>query len=409
MSPTRRSIKKEKQVKRAAKEYGGALVRGQNEPEVNASAGENASGNAVPVANVPTGNTVESNVKFEAKAIAVGTQQKIAQEKITDVEDAVEDAQKAEELESSLPDTAADASQHANDVAPDTTARIRKIVIEESAEHGCAVTDSTSDENTPNNGEANSNETLPKNNANQRKQVKNAAQQREDRKNKRKSVKAKAKKIVPKVIAGVIIAVVVLVIVFFVAAGVNRWMRYDDAASIQGKWQIYGSDSSIQINSTDIILADDVSYEYELDETAKTISYEFGSLSGGGHYRFSYDRDTLAIIEDGTHVWTYTAIDDLCWWFEHLPDLVQGNVVLPAEPGKTVTLLVRVQDGVTTDGASSDATDGATAEKGNESGSASGESADAGQNAKTDSGESNGAANSDMVDAAGSSASEQTQ
>ena len=348
MSPTRRSIKKEKQVKRAAKESGGALVRGQNVVEAKVSVDKNASANAASVLKAPVDDIDESNVEFEANVSVAEEQQEMAQEITSDAENAREN----EEIAPQAPDTA-DVNQHANDNKPDVTARIRKIVIEESAECDGSVTDATSDENAPNDSGASPNETSPKNKNKLGKQGKDANQQSKGSKAKRKSVKAKAKKIIPKVIAGIIIAVLVLVVAFFVAAGINRWMRYDDAASIQGKWQIYGSDSSIQINSTDIILADDVSYEYELDEMAKTISYEFGSLSGGGHYRFSYDRNTLAIIEDGTHVWTYTAIDDLCWWFEHLSDIVQGNEVLPAEPGKTVTLLVRVQDGGTGEGETS--------------------------------------------------------
>lgn len=77
----------------------------------------------------------------------------------------------------------------------------------------------------------------------------------------------------------------------------NQWFRYDDTADIQGTWVIDGSNQSITINETDIVMTSDVSYPYTLDTFQKTISFSFKQYSGSGSYAFSPERTTLVITE----------------------------------------------------------------------------------------------------------------
>ena len=75
-----------------------------------------------------------------------------------------------------------------------------------------------------------------------------------------------------------------VVAVLAIATGLlswNQWLRYDDAADIQGTWVIDG-----------------VSYSYSLDTFNKTISFSFGKYTGSGSYAFSPERDTLVITEE---------------------------------------------------------------------------------------------------------------
>ena len=85
-----------------------------------------------------------------------------------------------------------------------------------------------------------------------------------------------------------------------VAAGLfcwQKWMRFDDAADIQGVWKVQSTGDTIVFDGGKLKLTKGISYEYELDAGDKTIAYTFGDLSGGGHYYFSGDRKTLVIVE----------------------------------------------------------------------------------------------------------------
>lgn len=77
----------------------------------------------------------------------------------------------------------------------------------------------------------------------------------------------------------------------------NHWLRYDDAADIQGTWVIDGSQDVITITGTDMVMTAEVSYPYALDTFHKTISFSFEQYSGNGSYAFSPERDTLVITE----------------------------------------------------------------------------------------------------------------
>ncbi len=119
----------------------------------------------------------------------------------------------------------------------------------------------------------------------------------------------------------------------------HRWGLYDDALDFQGTWYIAGTDVPIEITADTIVLNDEVSYRYELDESAKTIVFTFSYLEGEGHYRFSLDRSQLAIM-DGVYGWWDTLGEDLAWMPGALVGAIEGQSVSPAGAGG-VTLLSR--------------------------------------------------------------------
>ncbi|MFR4804904.1 MAG: hypothetical protein ACLT98_17295 [Eggerthellaceae bacterium] len=92
----------------------------------------------------------------------------------------------------------------------------------------------------------------------------------------------------------------VFVVAVLVGSGVlfwNTYLRYDDAADIQGEWQVIDGSSTVVIDSDSIRMLELLDYEYTLDTWAKTIDFSFADLSGTGSYSFSDDRRVLIIKE----------------------------------------------------------------------------------------------------------------
>lgn len=139
---------------------------------------------------------------------------------------------------------------------------------------------------------------------------------------------------------GIVLALLIAGLAAFAA---YHWAWGDDARDIQGTWYVNGTSATISIGESDIVLTDEVSYVYEMDSFSKTLSLRFGSLSGGGCYRFSLDRGELAIV-DGEYTWVDSFASDLAWVFGALLDAVRGKEALPAEGGQ-VTLLTRALPG----------------------------------------------------------------
>lgn len=110
--------------------------------------------------------------------------------------------------------------------------------------------------------------------------------------------RAKKRRRWPFIGLGVLIAAVLAASGYFAW---NRWLRFDDAADIQGVWQARSEGVSLVIDAAEIHLTGDVAYAYELDTWEKTISFSFGDMSGSGAYRFSSDRQTLVIEEGAEH------------------------------------------------------------------------------------------------------------
>ena len=109
--------------------------------------------------------------------------------------------------------------------------------------------------------------------------------------------KKAGKRRVPRKAVAIVSAVLVVLAVATSLLAWNQWLRYDDAADIQGAWRVEGSTATFTITDSQIQLTDEVSYPYTLDTFAKTISFSFGNYEGGGSYVFSPERDVLTITE----------------------------------------------------------------------------------------------------------------
>ncbi len=125
------------------------------------------------------------------------------------------------------------------------------------------------------------------------------------------------RRIARRVILGVVLFLAAVFAALLVAFGIFRWQTYDDAADIQGTWVHEGTTMPITITEDEIVLTDEVSYKYVLDPEAKTILFRFGNMEGGGRYRFSLDRQELAITDGEFDQWA-SFFDDALWTAESL-------------------------------------------------------------------------------------------
>lgn len=145
----------------------------------------------------------------------------------------------------------------------------------------------------------------------------------------------------------VVSVVVVVVLLVGAAAGGFAWLHWfseDDAADFAGTWYLAGTATPITITEDRIQLTDDVSYRYALNDQDKTFELSFGNLKGGGRYRFSLDRNQLALV-DGDFSAADTLGDDIAWTLRALTESAQGRVLAPEEEAKGVTLLSRTPTG----------------------------------------------------------------
>ncbi len=141
-------------------------------------------------------------------------------------------------------------------------------------------------------------------------------------------------------VGGRIVRIVVIVVIVVVVACVGgfslyRWVYGDDAADVQGAWYVAGTDTPIIITDGDIELNSTVAYAYTLDSESKTIAFNLGSMQGEGHYRFSFNRSQLAIM-DGTYGWWSSFFSDFGWTARALAGAIGGDVVTPAPGGDDV-------------------------------------------------------------------------
>ena len=145
----------------------------------------------------------------------------------------------------------------------------------------------------------------------------------------------------------VVSVVIVVVLLVGAAAGGFAWLRWfseDDAADFAGTWYLAGTATPITITEDRIQLTDDVSYRYALNDQDKTFELSFGNLKGGGRYRFSLDRNQLALV-DGDFSGADTLGDDIVWTLRALAEGAQGRVLAPGEAARGVTLLSRTPTG----------------------------------------------------------------
>ncbi|MFR5091208.1 MAG: hypothetical protein ACLTDR_03535 [Adlercreutzia equolifaciens] len=136
-------------------------------------------------------------------------------------------------------------------------------------------------------------------------------------------------------VAVVSVAIVVVLLVGAAAGGFAwlHWFSEDDAADFAGTWYLAGTATPITITEDRIQLTDDVSYRYALNDQDKTFELSFGNLKGGGRYRFSLDRNQLALV-DGDFSGADTLGDDIVWTLRALAEGAQGRVLAPGRrPG----------------------------------------------------------------------------
>lgn len=160
-------------------------------------------------------------------------------------------------------------------------------------------------------------------------------------------------------------AVVAVVLVIGVVVGGFSWLRWfsgDDASDIQGTWYLAGTATPIEITEDRINLTDDVSYRYSLDAADKTIAFTFTNLAGSGCYRFSLDRQELALF-DGSFTGLDTLGRDIGWTIEALVKKLQGDRLAPAEAGAEGLTLLSRKPAAGASSAKGDASEDAAASK----------------------------------------------
>lgn len=134
----------------------------------------------------------------------------------------------------------------------------------------------------------------------------------------------KKKSLAGKIVLAAVLVVVLACVGFAAFLAWDRWGAFDDAVDMQGVWQANGSDSVVVIDGEKIQLTDDVSYSYEIDPFAKTITFHLGNMEGQGRYRFSPDRSQLVITDGPNYSWLSTLLDDLPWRVRTLQDELAG-------------------------------------------------------------------------------------
>lgn len=110
----------------------------------------------------------------------------------------------------------------------------------------------------------------------------------------------------------VTVVVSILVVLMLLAAGGmwDRWLRFNDAADLQGSWTQRGGSAQIDITAEVMKLEPEVSYAYVADQGAKTLTVSFGNQTGKARYRFSPDHSKVAVI-DGEFSFAQTLKDDI--------------------------------------------------------------------------------------------------
>lgn len=152
-----------------------------------------------------------------------------------------------------------------------------------------------------------------------------------------RSSSAKKRRKWPFVVVGAVVLVVVAIVVAF---SCWRWTFANDAQDIQGTWYIAGTQKTVEVTADGIKLADDVTYSYTIDEGAKTLSLSFGNMEGEARYRFSLDRQTLA-LRDGETTWGNSLSEDISWTIAALGRSIQGEQASPELSGDSTMVLTR--------------------------------------------------------------------
>lgn len=152
---------------------------------------------------------------------------------------------------------------------------------------------------------------------------------------------------------------VLLVAAVIIAFSCWRWTFANDVQDIQGVWYIAGTQKTVDITSDGIRLSDDVTYSYTIDEGSKTLSLSFGNMEGGARYRFSLDKQTLA-LRDGETTWGDSLSEDISWTIAALGRAIQGEQASPELSGDSTMVLTRTsQDSSSRDSSQAASSQGA--------------------------------------------------
>lgn len=116
-----------------------------------------------------------------------------------------------------------------------------------------------------------------------------------------------------RIIVGAIIIFLSLMLIFGIW---NRWFRYNDQQEFISNWVISGTDKTVVIDKECINLNPNAVLKYKVDSFAKVINYEIGDMKGCSHYRFSWDRAQLAIVENCATDPISTIASDLGWFWD---------------------------------------------------------------------------------------------
>ncbi len=130
----------------------------------------------------------------------------------------------------------------------------------------------------------------------------------------------------------VVAVVVVLVVACAGAFSAFRWLYGNDEADIQGTWYVAGTDTPIVVTEDAIEITDEVAYVYFLNPESKTYAIVFGTMQGAGRYRFSLDRQELALM-DGSYGWWSTLASDVSWTVRALGAAAAGDDLAPDDSG----------------------------------------------------------------------------
>lgn len=125
--------------------------------------------------------------------------------------------------------------------------------------------------------------------------------------------KPKKKHLFWKIVLGLFVFAFLVLCIFGIW---NRWFRYDDQELMMSKWQINGSTQVVTIDKKNIDLGPNACMEYTLDTGAKVINYKIGDKTGQSHYRFSWDKNQLAIIENTNCDPISTLFSDIGWFWD---------------------------------------------------------------------------------------------
>lgn len=95
----------------------------------------------------------------------------------------------------------------------------------------------------------------------------------------------------------ILLCVGLAVIACALVIGMMVFSARNDVQDVQGTWQIQSSQATITITDHQIVLTDDVAYNYSIDPWAHTLDLDFFGATGIAQYAFDSERNKLVITE----------------------------------------------------------------------------------------------------------------